>query len=48
MNSNKLQEIREKLNYLIENEADPKDILKLSVELDLLIENYMENQKNEK
>lgn len=46
MNSNKLQEIREKLNYLIENEADPKEILKLSVELDQLIENYMENQKN--
>lgn len=43
MNSKSLQEIREKLNNMIENSSDPKEILKISVELDNLIADYMEN-----
>lgn len=45
MNSNKLQEIREKLNNMIENGANAEEILQVSVELDKLIESYMEEQK---
>lgn len=42
MNSNKLQKIREKLNNMIEKGADANEILQVSMELDILIESYME------
>lgn len=45
MSENTLQQIREKLNNLIENGADAAAILEVSVELDRLIEQYMEIQK---
>lgn len=48
MNPNMLQEIREKLNNMIENGADAKEILQVSVELDRLIERYMEEQESKK
>lgn len=44
MNSNKLHEIREKLNNMIENGADAEEILQVSEELDKLIERYMEEK----
>lgn len=48
MNANKLQEIREKLNHMIENGFDAQEILQVSIELDELIENYMETQNSNK
>lgn len=47
MRANNLQEIREKLNILIEKGAEPEVILQVSVELDQLIEDYMEKQRND-
>ncbi|PKM95677.1 MAG: hypothetical protein CVU84_02415 [Firmicutes bacterium HGW-Firmicutes-1] len=48
MNANKLQEIREKLNRMIENSSDADEILQVSMELDELIGNYMERQNTKK
>ena len=48
MNANKLQEIREKLNRMIENGSDADEILQVSMELDEIIENYMERQNTKK
>lgn len=42
---NTLQEIREKLDNLIDKGADSEEILRVSVELDRYIELYMEKQK---
>jgi hypothetical protein len=44
MDSNKLQEIRDKLNNMIENGSGATEILQVSVELDKLIEIYMEEK----
>lgn len=44
MDSNKLQEIRDKLNIMIENGSGAAEILQVSVELDKLIEIYMEEK----
>ncbi|PKM49798.1 MAG: sporulation protein Spo0E [Firmicutes bacterium HGW-Firmicutes-7] len=48
MDANKLQEIREKLNRMIENGSDADVILQVSIELDELIENYMEARNTQK
>jgi|GEM_PF-2733292 len=37
----KIEETRNKLDYMIENEKDSKKILEVSMELDRLIEEYM-------
>ena len=41
-----LELLREQLNQLIENNGDPKEILKLSVELDKLIDRYMDDRES--
>lgn len=42
MNSESLQEVRNRLNALIEKNSDYNEILKVSTELDNLIVDYME------
>ncbi|MBC7960370.1 MAG: Spo0E family sporulation regulatory protein-aspartic acid phosphatase [Vallitaleaceae bacterium] len=47
MRNEKLQEIRQALDQLIENDADYEAILKVSVDLDHLIEDYMSRCQNQ-
>lgn len=43
--SNKIEELRGKLNDLIEKGAKSDEILKISIELDHLIEEFLENTR---
>ncbi len=45
MSDDTLQQIREKLDDLIDNKAEAQMILEVSVELDQLIEQFMEKQE---